>query len=172
MLFRSFHYYEPRTAHGSSLSPGVHALVAARLGLSELAARYLEQTADIDLGNNMGNAAGGIHAAAMGSLWQAIVFGVAGLRQDSNDPEVLFVEPNLAAGMRRVSLPFKIRGRTLEFHISRHAIELSVEAGPAPLEVVVSGPSGTQNRLRAEPGHAYVTKHAADGFSAWEETSP
>lgn len=169
---KSFHYYEPRTAHGSSLSPGVHALVAARLGLSELAARYLEQTADIDLGNNMGNAAGGIHAAAMGSLWQAIVFGVAGLRQDSNDPEVLFVEPNLAAGMRRVSLPFKIRGRTLEFHISRHAIELSVEAGPAPLEVVVSGPSGTQNRLRAEPGHAYVTKHAADGFSAWEETSP
>ena len=76
----SFRYYEPRTAHGSSLSPGSHALVAARLGLLDEAARYLEQTAAIDLGDAMGNAAGGVHAAAMGSLWQAVVLGVAGVR--------------------------------------------------------------------------------------------
>jgi kojibiose phosphorylase len=44
----SFLYYEPRTAHGSSLSPGTHALVAARLGLLDVAERYLEQTAAID----------------------------------------------------------------------------------------------------------------------------
>src|SRR5262249_36562943 len=68
----NFIHYEPRTAHGSSLSPGIHALVAARLGLSKVAARYLDQTADIDLGNTMGNAAGGVHAAALGSLWQAV----------------------------------------------------------------------------------------------------
>src|SRR5262249_53951915 len=30
----NFLYYEPRTSHGSSLSPGTHALVAARLGLA------------------------------------------------------------------------------------------------------------------------------------------
>ena len=28
----NFRYYEPRCAHGSSLSAGIHALVAARLG--------------------------------------------------------------------------------------------------------------------------------------------
>jgi len=28
----NFRYYEPRTAHGSSLSPALYALVAARLG--------------------------------------------------------------------------------------------------------------------------------------------
>ncbi|MBK9260852.1 MAG: glycoside hydrolase family 65 protein [Polyangiaceae bacterium] len=168
---KSFLYYEPRTAHGSSLSPGIHALVAARLGLVDLAERYLEQTADIDLGNNMGNAAGGVHAAGMGSLWQAVVFGVAGLRQDANDPEVLFVEPNLLPTMRRVSLPFTIRGTMLELHISHQAIEMSVEDGPAPIEVAVPGSSGTHQRVRAEPGRSYVTKHAKDGFSAWEETS-
>jgi trehalose/maltose hydrolase-like predicted phosphorylase len=31
----NFRYYEPRTAHGSSLSPALHALVAARLGPSD-----------------------------------------------------------------------------------------------------------------------------------------
>lgn len=166
---KSFHYYEPRTAHGSSLSPGIHALVAARLGLCELAARYLEQTADIDLGNNMGNAAGGVHAAGMGSLWQAVVFGVAGLRQDLHDPELLYVEPNLLPGMRRVSLPFTIRGRNLELHVCRHAIEIHVEEGFAPIDIAVAGPLGIQHRVRAEPGRAYVTRHANEGFSAWEE---
>lgn len=168
---KSFQYYEPRTAHGSSLSPGIHALVAARLGYLDLAARYLDQTADIDLGNNMGNSAGGVHAAAMGSLWQAIVFGVAGLRQDIADPDRLFVEPNLMPGMRRVSLPFAIRGRLLQLHVCRHVIELRVEAGSAPIEVVVAGPAGTLQRVFAEPGRAYATQRANDGYSAWEETT-
>ncbi|MEX1127737.1 MAG: hypothetical protein WEB50_04135 [Vicinamibacterales bacterium] len=35
----NYRYYEPRTDHGSSLSPGIHAAVAARLGLREEAER-------------------------------------------------------------------------------------------------------------------------------------
>ena len=46
----NFRFYEPRTDQGSSLSPPVHAAVAARLGLMELAMRYFRQTAEIDLG--------------------------------------------------------------------------------------------------------------------------
>ena len=168
---KSFLYYEPRTAHGSSLSPGIHAWVAARLGLLELAAHYLEQTAEIDLGNNMGNSAGGIHAAAMGSLWQAVVFGVAGLRQDLEEPNRLYVEPNLLPGMRRVSLPFMLRGCSFTLHVCRDAIELLVHEGPAPIELVVHGPSGTLLSVHAEPGRAYVSKRVSEGFSAWEEMS-
>jgi trehalose/maltose hydrolase-like predicted phosphorylase len=73
----NFRYYEPRTAHGSSLSPALHALVAARLGDGNLAQAYFRQAAEIDLANNMGNAAGGIHMGALGGLWQAAVFGRA-----------------------------------------------------------------------------------------------
>src|SRR5262249_61654959 len=58
----NFRYYEPRTGHGSSLSPSIHALLAARLGDTTLAQHYLKQAAEIDLRNNMGNAAGGVHA--------------------------------------------------------------------------------------------------------------
>jgi hypothetical protein len=36
----NFRYYEPRTDHGSSLSPPMHALYAARLGLPDLAEKY------------------------------------------------------------------------------------------------------------------------------------
>lgn len=62
----NFRYYEPRTAHGSSLSPALYALVAARLGDGARAQAYFRQAAEIDLANNMGNAAGGVHMGAFG----------------------------------------------------------------------------------------------------------
>ena len=50
----NFRHYEPRCGHGSSLSAGMHALVAARLGDTELAIHYLCETAanDLDLDPN------------------------------------------------------------------------------------------------------------------------
>src|SRR5271168_3021883 len=45
MAKANFRYYETRCAHGSSLSAGVHALVAARLGDADTALRYLRQAA-------------------------------------------------------------------------------------------------------------------------------
>jgi trehalose/maltose hydrolase-like predicted phosphorylase len=48
----NFRYYEPRCGHGSSLSGAMHALVAARLGYSDLALRYFQHAAAIDLADN------------------------------------------------------------------------------------------------------------------------
>ena len=104
----NFEYYEPRCGHGSSLSPAIHAVVAARLGNVALAERYFRQAAEIDLANNMGNAAGGIHAAAMGGLWQAAVFGFAGLHLIDNEPAH---RPNLPLGWRSLVMRFHWRGR-------------------------------------------------------------
>jgi trehalose/maltose hydrolase-like predicted phosphorylase len=168
---KSYLYYEPRTAHGSSLSPGVYAWVAARLGLLDLAARYLDQTSDIDLGNNMGNSAGGVHAAAMGSLWQAVVFGLAGLHQAVDDPECLNIDPNLLPNIRRLSLPYSIRGRQLEIHICRKTIEVHCVTGPSPIKISVSGPSTTRREAFVEPGHTLASQRTTDGYSAWEEIS-
>jgi kojibiose phosphorylase len=110
----NFRYYEPRCAHGSSLSPSIHALVAARLGHPELAARYFRQAMDIDLADNMGNAAGGVHAAALGGLWQAVVFGFAGLRLADHGPEY---HPNLPPHWEGLSMRFKWRGRTHDLNL-------------------------------------------------------
>jgi len=76
----NYDYYEPRTDHGSSLSPAIHAAVAARLGLREHAERYFHQSLSLDLSNRMGNSAAGVHAACMGGTWQALVFGLLGVR--------------------------------------------------------------------------------------------
>ena len=59
--------------HGSSLSPAMHALVAARLGDTDMALRYLH---DIDDFDSDPTAAGGVRIAGVGGIWQAIVLGV------------------------------------------------------------------------------------------------
>ncbi len=171
---RSFEYYEPRTAHGSSLSPGIHALVAARLGLSEVAARLLHETAAIDLADSMQNLGGGVHAAAMGSLWQAVVLGVGGVRPAPGEPEALLLEPRLLPGWTGLSFPLLWRGRRLEVVILPDALELSIE-GPAPLLVRASPsaaatPAGLVD-LIAEPGRRYVAPRRAEGFGAWEASA-
>ena len=64
---RNFRHYEPLCAHGSSLSAGMHTLVAARLGDVEMALRYLRETADTDLDLDP-NSAGGVRIAGLGTL--------------------------------------------------------------------------------------------------------
>src|SRR6185437_8009678 len=72
----NFRHYEPRTAHGSSLSPAMHALVAARIGDTDLALSYLDRIARLDPDPN---AAGGVRIAGLGAIWQAVVMGFGGL---------------------------------------------------------------------------------------------
>jgi len=102
----NFEYYEPRCGHGSSLSPAIHAVVAARLGNMALAEHYFRQTAEIDLANNMGNSAAGVHMAALGGLWQSAVFGFAGLHLGESEPRF---QPNLPESWRRLSMRFQWR---------------------------------------------------------------
>lgn len=141
----NYRYYEPRTGHGSSLSPPVHAALAARLGRVEEAARYFRQTAEIDLANNMGNAAGGVHLGAQGGLWQAAVFGFAGLRPSG---EGLVLDPHLPAGWTSLRFAVRWRGRRVVVTAVPPRVRLEVEGGEdlpvavgdgAPSEVVGPG---------------------------------
>jgi beta-phosphoglucomutase family hydrolase len=124
-LAANYRYYEPLTDHGSSLSPPVHAAVAARLGLRDDAERYWRRSVGIDLSDVMGNAALGVHLASMGGTWQALVLGVLGVRFDDDGP---VVAPDAAArlpsGWRRVALRLAWRGRV-------HPVEVTApEATP------------------------------------------
>jgi kojibiose phosphorylase len=90
---RNWDYYYPLVDHGSSLSPSMHAWVAARLGLIDEAYDVFMHGATIDLEDNKGNVRDGIHAAAAGGLWQAVVFGFAGLTL--HDDGEFTLDPNL-----------------------------------------------------------------------------
>ena len=112
----NYDYYEPITCHGSSLSPGIHAAVAARLGDVPTAVEDFKMAAAIDLADNMGNAARGLHMATMGGLWQAAVMGFAGLQRRD---EALLIDPHLPPAWKKVSVPLRFRGARAQFELRR-----------------------------------------------------
>ncbi len=73
-------YYEPITLHDSSLSAGMHAIVAADMDDVEKGYEYFQESIRIDLGKNMQSCETGLHAASHGGNWQAVVNGFGGVR--------------------------------------------------------------------------------------------
>jgi kojibiose phosphorylase len=149
-------YYEPITAHGSSLSPGIHAALAARLGQTRLAAEAFRMAADIDLSDNMGNAARGLHMATMGGLWQAAVMGFGGVRRHN---ETLVIDPHLPEEW--TSLDFSVRFRGSRFHVAVRRGEIDLTVGDAPATVMVG-----RRKRKLTLGVHHFRKGAR---STWEE---
>jgi trehalose/maltose hydrolase-like predicted phosphorylase len=76
----AYDLYEPITQHVSSLSYNTHALVAAKIGRMEQAYEYYLMSAGLDLENRKNATSDGLHAAAIGGGWQAVVMGFGGMR--------------------------------------------------------------------------------------------
>jgi trehalose/maltose hydrolase-like predicted phosphorylase len=125
VVLANYRYYEPRTSHGSSLSPSVHAVVAARAGLREEALAYFHMSASIDLDDRMGNAAQGIHMAAAAGLWQAAVFGFGGIRPEG---DCIRIDPQLPDSWSRLAFPFTWRGMVLRVAASRSHLEIDLDS--------------------------------------------
>jgi trehalose/maltose hydrolase-like predicted phosphorylase len=159
----NFRYYEPRTAHGSSLSPALHALVAARLGDGTLARSYLRQAGEIDLAKNTGHAASGVHMAALGGLWQAAVFGMAGLRAREDG---IALNPHLPPGWTELRCCVQWRGcrLRLKFNADPPRIEVEVNGAGDLMISVIDGPV-----CRGYPSRSYVVRHDGSAWAAWQE---
>ena len=117
-LRANYDYYSPRTdhAHGSSLGPAMHALLAARLGRLGEAYEHFLRAARVDLQNNRLNTEWGVHAASAGALWQAIVFGFGGLVVDG---QKVTAEPRLPAHWRRLAFRVVRGGKVIEFDFTQ-----------------------------------------------------
>ena len=103
-------FYEPLTLHDSSLSFGIHAWAAAKLGLEQKAYEYFDKSLFLDLENRMKNTGReGIHLAAAGATWQAVVFGFAGLALGTGGRPQL--SPRLPKDWERLSFHFYIKGK-------------------------------------------------------------
>lgn len=160
----NFNYYDPRTAHGSSLSPAHYALVAARLGKVALAQSYMRQAGEIDLANNMGNAAGGVHIAALGGLWQAAVFGVAGVRLRDDG---IALDPHLLPEWKEMRYSVQWRACVLRVTLSINPTGIAVKVeGSGDLTIaVVDGPT-----CLARSGRRYAVARKGSAWGAWRET--
>jgi trehalose/maltose hydrolase-like predicted phosphorylase len=114
-------FYEPRTAHGSSLSPAIHASLLARAGRFADALAALRIAARIDLDDLTGSTAGGLHLATMGGLWQALVIGFAGVRPRGNG---LLVDPRLPSEWHALEVRLRFHGEPLALRIDHGGVSL------------------------------------------------
>jgi trehalose/maltose hydrolase-like predicted phosphorylase len=131
----NFRYYEPRCGHGSSLSPAMHGVVAARLGDVEMALRYFRQAAAIDLADTHAAIDGGVHIAGLGGIWMLAIFGFAGLSLQNDG---VAVDPHLPAAWRSLAFRVQWRQRCLRIRIGQHEqlLEATLESGE-PMTLVV-----------------------------------
>ena len=141
-LAANLDFYDPRTSFGSSLSPGIHAALMARAGRPDQALEALRMAAFIDLDDDSTSSNEGLHVATMGSLWQAIVLGFAGLRPDA---DLLTLDPHLPASWSAVEIPFRLRGRTVRVRLEHDRLIVSADR-PSP--VLVSGAGAVEVGLR------------------------
>ena len=134
-------FYEPRTAHGSSLSPGVHAALFARAGRLPEALDALRLASRIDLDDLTQTTAGGLHLATMGGLWQALAFGFAGLRPEDG---ILQLDPRLPKEWSALKLRLRFRGSRVRLRIE--PTTTSIHADPA-ISIRIAG----SNTVRTVP---------------------
>ncbi|MCK5853547.1 glycoside hydrolase family 65 protein [bacterium] len=108
-------YYERFILHGSSLSPSIHALVAAKLGLMDKAMEYFNLSTEFDFVNYNNDTEHGIHIGNFGGLWQTMVYGFAGMVL--RDGELCF-DPHLPANWTSLEFNLRFRGESLQIRIA------------------------------------------------------
>ncbi len=123
-LVPNLEHYEPRTAHGSSLSPGVHASLFARAHHPHEARQWLRVAAAVDLDDITNTTAEGVHLATMGSVWQALAYGFAGLRPAA---DALGIDPCLPDEWKAIELRLQYRGVPLHVAISHEETTVDAE---------------------------------------------
>lgn len=147
-------YYEPRTAHDSSLSPMAYALVAADIGRTEWAYRYFKQTATMDLLGAGPHWNLGVHTAAMGGAWSVVVHGFC--RLHLHDMGIMLHDwPLLPEGWRRVSFKLCWHGHRVQFDTDGQQTTLRADGGPVP----VLYPGG---ELTLTAGQSFTLPHQKD----------
>jgi len=118
ILRANWEFYEPRTEHGSSLSAGMYAMLACKIGEPDRAYPFFLKSATADLKGGGKEWAGlvyigGTHPAAAGAAYMTAVEGFGGISLEGGK---LSVSP---------SLPKSIRG--MQFRIFHKGIEYEVQ---------------------------------------------
>ncbi|MCU0263339.1 MAG: beta-phosphoglucomutase family hydrolase [Candidatus Nanopelagicales bacterium] len=146
-------FYEPRCAHGSSLSPAIHAALLARDGRPDEALRLFRMACRLDLDNLTGTTGWGLHLATFGGVWQALVSGFAGIRTQRSG---LVIDPHVPSRWGELRVRLQHHGRRLEVGASAATLQVTTDA---PIEVSVPGAGTT----RVAPGRQRWTR-TTDGW--------
>ncbi len=132
---RNFDFYEPLTVHESSLSPCVHAILAARLGYHDKAYEMYLQTARLDLDDYNNDTEDGCHITSMAGTWMAVVKGFGGMRVVDGK---LHLNPFLPKQWTGYSFKIRWRGSILNIKVTQAETTVENESGES-VSLVLSG---------------------------------
>lgn len=132
---RNFDFYEPRTVHESSLSPCVHAILAAKLGREEKAYEMYLRTARLDLDDYNNDTEDGCHITSMAGTWMSFVKGFGGLRVKDGK---LHLHPFLPSRWNGYSFNIRYRGRFLNIQVDKQFVYVH-NRSDKPLSIVLYG---------------------------------
>lgn len=123
---RNFRFYEPMTVHESSLSPSVHAILAAELGMEEKAVEMYQRTARLDLDNYNNDTEDGLHITSMTGSWLAIVQGFAQMKTAN---ETLRFAPFLPNTWTKYAFHVNYRDRLIYVTVDQRNVRIELISG-------------------------------------------
>ena len=131
----NFEYYDALTTGDSSLSACVQAIVAAEVGAEAAALAYFRFGLLMDLADVAGNASDGVHVASAAGVWQALVYGFGGIRDEAGE---LSIDPHLPSEWRSLSFSLRFGARQLRVRLAHGEERYLLEDGE-PLRIAVRG---------------------------------
>nr|WP_199043623.1 beta-phosphoglucomutase [Dyella sp. ASV24] len=123
---RNFDYYESVTVHDSTLSASTFGVMAAEVGEAEKAWRYFQDTLRVDLDDLHGNAAHGLHMAAMAGSWLSLAWGYGGMRVIDGQ---LHLRPQLPGAWRSYRFGITWRDAHLRVEVNAEGVRYTVAHG-------------------------------------------
>ena len=125
-LEKNFDFYEPFTVHESSLSPSIHAVLAAKLDRPEQAYNFYLQTSRLDLDDYNAEVKDGLHITSMAGTWLSVIEGFGGMRVKNN---AVYFKPRLPKAWKSFSFKINFRGSILELFVSDTESKVTLIAG-------------------------------------------
>ena len=132
---RHFEFYEPRTVHESSLSPCVHSILAAKLGMKEKAYEMYLRTARLDLDDYNSDSDEGCHITSMAGTWMSVVKGFGGMRVKEGK---LSFAPFIPEQWTSYSFKIRFRGHLLKIIVEQSGVTIENHSEEV-LEVLLNG---------------------------------
>ena len=123
---KNYRFYEPRTVHGSSLSPAIHSILACDIGDMPQAYDYYLWASRLDLDNRNNNTEEGLHISSMAATWLNIVCGFGGLDYTG---DVLAFRPIRPEAWKKYSFRLSYRDRILHVSIDGEVVKFQVLSG-------------------------------------------
>ncbi len=123
---KNYDYYEPKTNHGSSLSPAVHSIMANEIGYFDMAYDFFKHTAYMDIDDFKKNTHGGLHLACLGSVWMCMVNGFLGMRDYSG---MLEFKPNIPKAWTEYSCKLFYKSSRIKLTVTKKQLKVELLEG-------------------------------------------